>query len=140
MRSPIVALLTVLLLAVAAVVTAAQRTVTASAGWVKAPVAGSTEAAAFVTVENGTMYEVYLVGAESDVAGIVELRQASKSGGAPIVTKEVGVPAFDRLDMAPDGVYIHLGELKRPLKAGETVSLAILVDNGPPLTVAAVVK
>jgi copper(I)-binding protein len=118
---------------------ASQRTVSATDGWVKAPAEGAAETSAFVTVQNGTMYDVYAVGAQSDVAGVVELRQASK-GGAATVAKEVTVPAFDRLDMSPDGVYIHLGQLKRPLKPGETVDLSILIDNGGALAVTATVK
>ena len=117
-----------------------QRTVKASAGWVKLPADGAKETSAFVTVENGTMYDVYLIGAESDVAAAVELRQASKSGGPPTAAKEVTVPAFDRVDMAPDGLYVHLGQLTRPLKAGDRVNLTISVDSGTPLTVEAVVK
>jgi copper(I)-binding protein len=114
--------------------------VRAPEGWVKAPAEGASETTAFVAIENGTMYDIYLVGAESDAAGVVELRQVPKGGGAPTVTKEVTVPAYDRLDMAPDGVYIHLGHLKRSLKAADTVTLVILVDNGPPLSIEAIVK
>jgi copper(I)-binding protein len=114
--------------------------VRATTGWVKAPASGGTETTAFVTVENGTMYDVYLVGVESDAAELVELRQATKGGGPPTVAKEVTVPAFDRLDMSPDGVYIHLGRLKHPLKPGEMVTFALRIDNGPVLSASVTVK
>jgi periplasmic copper chaperone A len=137
-RASVFAIVTLCLAALPVV--AGQRTVKVSTSWVKLPAEGAAETAAFVTVENGTMYDVYLVGVESDAAAVVELRQASKSGGAPTPAKEVAVPAFDRLDMAPDGVYVHLGQLKRPLKAGDRVSLTISVDSGTPLAVEATVK
>jgi copper(I)-binding protein len=118
---------------------AAQRTARALEGWVKAPAEGAAETAAFVAIENGTMYDIYLVGAESDAADVVELRQAVK-GGTSTVAKDVTVPAFDRLNMSPEGVYVRLGGLKRPLKPGDAVTVSILVDNSAPLSVLATVK
>ena len=140
MRAPSLASAAVLIvLAMSSVVWSAQRTVRASTGWVKLSAEGATETTAFVTVENGTMYDVYIVGASSDVAGIVEVRQA-KSGGPAQPVKEVTVPAYDRLDMAPDRVHIYLGQLKRPLKAGEEVVLSLEIAESPAISIAAVVK
>ena len=117
-----------------------QPTVRASAAWIQAPAAGSTEASVFVTIDNGTMYDVYIVGAETEVATAVEFRDVSKGAAAPEVIKEVPVSAYGRLEMSPDAVHLHLGSLKRPLVAGEVVKLVIHTDGGDQLTVSATVK
>lgn len=118
---------------------AAQRTVRISGGWIAAPAADATEAMAFLAVDNGTMYDVYVVGVESEAAGVVELRQAVK-GGQPATVKEATVPSFGQLEMAAEGLYIHLGALQRPLKAGDTVAIVLTLDNGTTLQADAAVK
>ena len=135
-RRPVAALL---LLLFSATTVAAQRTVRATDAWVAAPAAGATETAAFATVDNSTMYEVYIVGAQSDAADVVELRQTDAAGKTSVV-KEAPVPAFDRLEMSAKGVHLRLASLKKPLRAGDTVALALLTDGGQALEVAAVVK
>ena len=47
-----------------------------SNGRVKLPAAGESQATAFVTVENGGMYEVNITSATSDAAGKVEIGRA----------------------------------------------------------------
>src|SRR5688572_23509648 len=75
-------------------------------------------ATALVVVENGTMYDVYLTGATTEIAESIEIREKPK-GAAAAAVKEVPVPAFGRLEMSSDGVHLALVNLKRPLKAGE---------------------
>lgn len=116
----------------------AQKPLTASGAWVKLPAAGETTAAAFVVVDNPTMYDVYVVSASSDVAGEVQFWQKSADGRAEAV-KELPAPAFGKLSMTPDGAYMLLAGLTRPLKAGDTVTLTIATDSGQALTVAAIV-
>ncbi len=117
-----------------------QPTVRASGAWIQAPAPGATDARAFVVVDNGTMYDIYIVGAETDVAGTVELRHTPKSSVTPAAIKEVPVAAYGRLEMSPYAVHLHLGALKRPLAAGDVVTLVIYTDIGEQLTVSASVK
>ena len=84
------------------------------------------------------MYDVYIVGAETDVAEAVELVQISK--GKPGVVKEVTVAAFDRLEMSPEGTFLRLTQLRRPLKTGESVTITLKTDTGTALSVDLVVK
>jgi copper(I)-binding protein len=112
-----------------------QRTVRASAGWVTASTA---EATAGAVVENGTMYDVYIVGAQTDSAGAVELVQVRDGKSAAV--KEVVVAAFERLEMAPGSVFLKLTQLKQPLNSGETVKINLRTDSGEILSVDAVVK
>ncbi len=117
---------------------AQQKPVTAADGWVQAPKAGETTAAAFVIVRNPTMYDVYVTAATTDAAGSVELRQAATGAPAKPVQR-ITVPAYESIIMGADGAHLLLKDLKRPLKAGDTVSLTLTTDQGV-LKVAAVVK
>ncbi len=120
---------------------ARQKAVTASGAWVKAPGAGETTAAAFVEVDNPTMYDVYLVSGTTDAAARVQFRETTEPGGSHAKTvPELTVPAFGVLEMKPDGVHVLLTDLKRPLKAGDTISLTLTTDSGVALEVSAVVR
>jgi copper(I)-binding protein len=112
-----------------------QRTVKAADAWVTA---AENEATAYVALENGTMYEVYLTGVETEIAQVVEMRQTT--GGKANTVREVAIPAFDRVAMAADGTHLKLTGLKKPLKAGERVTLSLQFDSGDRLAVEAIVK
>ena len=132
------------MLAAAALMTAAApqpRRVAASSGWVKLPAAGETGAMAFVAIENPTMYEIYVVSATADAAGKVELRDGGQSGDARLKPVEfISVPAYASVDMKPESVHLMLLDLKRPLKEGDKVVLALATDNAGTLEVPAVVR
>ena len=128
-----------LVAAVCAVPAHAQRTVRVSNAWIQPPGANAVEAVAFAVVDNGTMYDVYVVGVATEVAGAAELRQAVR-GGTPAPLKEAMVPAYGQLEMSAEGVQIRLAELKRALKSGETITLSLTLDNGQTLTMEAAVK
>ena len=115
--------------------------VAASAGWVKLPSAGQTQAMAFVAIENPTMYGIYVTSASSDAAGKVELRDGSQGGDARLKPVEfISVPAYESLDMGPNGPHLMLLDLKRALKEGDRVSLALTTDNAGTLEVSAIVR
>ena len=115
--------------------------VAASKGWVKVPAPGETMTAAFAVVENPTMYDVYLVSATADVAGKVEFREKVNGNNAEAqVKKFVTVPAYGSVIMDPNGVYLVLMDLKRPLKETDPVSLTLTTDVGVALRVSASVR
>jgi len=115
--------------------------VAASSGWVKLPATGETAAMAFVAIENPTMYEIYVVSATADAAGKVELRDGGQSGDARLKPVEfISVPAYASVDMKPETVHLMLLDLKRPLKEGDKVVLALATDNAGTLEVPAVVR
>jgi copper(I)-binding protein len=105
-------------------------------GWVQTE--PGNEAKAFITVTNGTMYDVYLVGASSDAATTVELKQMAD--GKPVPAKDVAIPSFDRLQMSPKNIFVSLVGLKRTLKTGESVTIVLTTDAGEQLSAAATVK
>ena len=139
MRFQLMAIVTACVL-MAAPIAAKQKPVTASKAWVKAPASGETGAAAFVTLENPGMYDIYVTSASTDAAGNVQLRAAGAGGGPPAAIKEAVVPAYDSLEMKPTGTHLWLTDLKRPLKAGDTITLVVVTDSGVTLQVQAEVR
>jgi copper(I)-binding protein len=120
---------------------AQEKRITASNGWVKLPAAGETQAMAFASFQNTTMYDVYLKSASADVAGKAELRDASLSGDAARKPVEFAtVPPQDWLYMSAKGSYIALLDLKGALKEGDKVTLTVTTEQGESLQVPAIVK
>jgi copper(I)-binding protein len=129
------AVTTALVMSVAA---SAQAPVTASGGWVLEPASGATSTSAFAVIENPTMYEVYVVGVTTEAAASAEV--ASGPVEAPKKVAELAVPAYGSTELKPGGVHILLKDLKKPLKAGETVELTLTTDGGATIKVTAPVK
>ena len=115
-----------------------QPTVRGSAAWIQASAADSNETIAGLVIDNGTMYDVFIVGVQTDVA-TVEMRERSE-GATTTAVKEVSVPAYGRLEMSAESVHLRLSALKRPLVAGEAVTLVLYTDGGEQFTVSALVK
>ena len=116
---------------------ARQKTISAGAAWVKLPADGDSTAA-FVTIENPTMYDVYVVSASSTVAGAITFRQGA--GATAKELKELVVPAFGTLEMTPEGAHLWLSKLKKPLADKDTVEIALSTDGNAAIEVKAVVR
>lgn len=110
----------------------AQKDPTASDAWASAPVNGAI--AVYATVDNPTMYDVYLVSGRSDFAGKVELI----SGAKPV--SNIAVPAYGSAELTPDAAFVRLSELKRDLKVGDQLTVTVETDGGISIPIAAVVK
>ena len=104
-----------------------QKVVSASKAWIKAPAAGETTATAFVLVDNPTMYDVYLVSAATDVAGRVQFQKIV--GAKAEVIESIIAPAYDSVELKPDGNQLLLMDLKRPLSPGEKIKITLTTDN-----------
>ena len=111
----------------------AQPAITASDAWITEPAADGT-AAAYLSISNPTMYDIYVVTATSDAAGKIELRDGDK----PV--KEITVPSYGFAEFKAGGPHLMLMDLKQALKAGENVTLTLLTDGGVTLVTTAVVK
>jgi copper(I)-binding protein len=116
----------------------AQRTVKITKAWITLPSGETGPAHAFAVVENGTMYDVYLVRAESAAAAKAQLQHTT--GGKTAATDEVAIPAFGQIEMSLSSVFLQLTNLKQKLKAGDTVPLTLYLDDGTALSAEAVVK
>lgn len=140
-RAALIGLMAIGVLTGIGVAAGQQQEPSASAGWVKLPAPGETTASAFVSVDNPTMYDIYLASASADMAGKVEFRQADANGALkPDPVKNVTVPAYGSLAMEPKGLQLVLSELKRPLKEGETVTLSLSILYGATLKAPATVR
>ena len=116
---------------------AQDKPVTASEGWIKLPAAGETSTMAFATINNPGMYDVYIVSGSTDIAEKVELRDAKK-GAAP--ADDVVLTHYESTYLTAKGAYLFLSGLKRPLKEGEKVWIALKLDNNESVDVEATVK
>ena len=108
-----------------------QKDPTASDTW--AQVSGDT-ATVYATVNNPTMYDVYLVSGKSDAAAKVELLNGDK------VVTSLTVPAYASLELKADGPYVRLSGVKGQLKAGDQLKLTLETDGGVAIAIAAIVK
>ena len=111
----------------------AQPAVTASDAWIAESAADAT-AAAYVTLTNSTAYDIYVDKVTSDVAGKIEFRDGEKT------VKVITVPSFGLAELTAAGPHLLLMDLKKPLKAGENVTLTLTTDGGITLVIPAVVK
>ena len=72
-----------------------------------------------------------LVGASSDVAGVVEIHEMAMHGN---VMRMRAIPGLDLppgqpVELKPGGYHMMLMDLKRPLKIGETVKVDLRVET-----------
>lgn len=109
----------------------AQPTATAIDAWA---VAGGGGAAIVATVNNPSMYDIYIVSGKSDVAESIELMDGDKK------VESFTVPAYGSFVMQPDKQRIRVTGLKRQFKAGEELKLTLETDGGAAIAVTAVVK
>ncbi len=113
------------------VITLAQQAPTASDA--TTVVAGGT-ACVYAVINNPTMYDIYVMSATSDVAGKVELYSADK----PV--DNMTVAAYGSLTLKAGGMFLRLSDLKRELKAGESITVTMMTDGGVAIAVTAPVK
>jgi copper(I)-binding protein len=88
----------------------------------------------YATVNNPSMYDIYLTAAASDAAGKAELI----AGGKP--ASSITVPAYGSVEFKAGGSFVRLSELKGQLKAGDEIKLTISTDGGVAIAIAAVVR
>jgi periplasmic copper chaperone A len=118
---------------------AAQQTAPAAAdAWIVEPAAGTSSAAAYLTINNPGMYDIYVVSATSSAAEKIELKQGS--GPAAKAVSSITVSSYGSAELKADSDHLELVNLKRPLKAGDTVDLTLKTDGGVTIVVSAIVK
>ena len=141
------------LLSALLVIAAAPSGPTAGAGRVTAPVRvtgafaqatppGVPHGSAYMTLENSTDKPVTVTGARSGAAARVTLmhqRHDTRSTSGAVMTRmrhahALTVPAHGKLVLKPGGDHLMLEGLRRPLRAGEFITVTLLVKGGEPLT------
>ena len=104
-----------------------------SASDATAVVAGAT-ASVYVVINNPTMYDIYVMSATSDAAAKVELYSADK----PV--DNMTVAAYGSLTLKAGGMFLRLSDMKRELKAGESITVTMMTDGGVAIAATAVVN
>ena len=108
-----------------------QKDPTASDAW--AQVSGDT-VVVYATINNPTMYDVYIVSGKSDAAAKVELVTGEK------VVPSFTVAAYESIELRADGPRVRLSGMKGQLKAGDEIKLTLETDGGVGIPITAIVK
>jgi copper(I)-binding protein len=114
--------LVVLVLGLAA---SAQAQVTVSGAWARGTVEGQKASGAFMQLKSAD--GATLVGAESPVAGVVEIHEMRMDGSTMRMRAipRLELPPGQAVDLKPGGYHIMLMNLKAPLKKGESVPIKL---------------
>ncbi|HKW80396.1 MAG TPA: copper chaperone PCu(A)C [Casimicrobiaceae bacterium] len=88
---------------------------------------GARSGGVYLTVENNGDRTDRLLSVSSPVAGDVELHRMVMDGGVMRMRAVAGVDIKpgDRLVLGPGGYHVMLGDLKHPLRAGESFPLTL---------------
>lgn len=115
---------------------------TVESAWVRAVPAVVPHTAAYFTVDNSKGSADELLGLDCPQVAAVELHESRTAAGqvrmVPVPT--LAVAAGQRIVLQPGGLHAMLIDLKRPLKAGETVPLRLHFRRAGIIPVQAVVR
>lgn len=109
----------------------AQPNPTASDPWAQV---GGGGVAVYATINNPSMYDVYIVSAKSNAAQKIDLLNGEK----PVTS--FTVPAYGSAELKPGAMFVRLAELKDQLKAGDEVKLTLETDGGVSIEITAIIK
>ena len=103
----------------------AQAQVSVSGAWARGTVEGQRATGAFMQLRSAD--GAALVGAESPVAGVVEIHEMRMEGNVMRMraVPKLELPAGQAVDLKPGGYHIMLMNLKAPLKSGEVVPIRL---------------
>jgi copper(I)-binding protein len=108
---------------------AAHAQVTVSEAWVRGTVHGQTATGAFMQLKSAD--GAVLVGADSPVAGIVEIHEMAMENNVMKMraVQRLDLPAGRTVELKPGGYHVMLMDLKAPLKKGDTVPIKLKVRS-----------
>jgi len=97
--------------------------------WARATVAQQKASGAFMQLQSAKGGK--LLSASSPVAGVVEIHEMAMEGN---VMKMRAVPSLDlpagkAVDLKPGGYHVMLMDLKKPLTAGDTIPITLVVES-----------
>ena len=97
-------------------------------------VVSGTTASVYLMINNPTMYDIYVTSATSDAAGKVEIYSGDKAA------QDLTVSSYGSLALKAGGMFLRLSDLKRVLKAGESITVTMMTDGGVTIVAIAVVN
>ena len=97
--------------------------------WARPTVAGQTGTGAFMQLTSRAGARV--VGASSDVAGVVEIHEMVMDGGVMRMRplRSLELPANAAVELKPGGQHMMLMDLKRPLVTGEKIKVDLRLET-----------
>lgn len=98
--------------------------------WARATAPGQPVGGAFMKLTSDA--DAQLVGASSPAAGMTQIHMMKMQNGMMIMreAKSLPLPKGKTVELAPGGYHVMLMELKRPLKAGDSVPITLKVRSG----------
>ncbi|MDM5178320.1 copper chaperone PCu(A)C [Massilia sp. DJPM01] len=117
------------LLALYALASSAFAQVKVDAPWARATVPVQKASGAFMQLQSAK--DVRLVGASSPVAGSVEMHKMEMRGDQMKMQQvdSIALPAGQAVKLASGAYHLMLIDLKRQLKAGDSVPLTLIVEH-----------
>ncbi len=107
----------------------AQAQVTVKDAWVRATVAQQKATGAFMQLQSAQ--DAKLVGAQSPVAGVVEVHEMAMDGNVMKMRAmpSLSLPAGKSVELKPGGYHVMLMDLKGQIKDGDTVPVTLIVEG-----------
>ncbi|WP_310459950.1 copper chaperone PCu(A)C [Sphaerotilus sp.] len=105
------------------------QSVTVSAPWVRATATEQKATGAFMKLQSAA--PVRLVEVRSAAASVVELHEMAMEGDTMRMRAVAGLdlPAGKAVELKPGGYHVMLMDLKQPIKAGDTVTLTLVIED-----------
>jgi copper(I)-binding protein len=115
--------------ALAAAAAPAWAQVSVSQPWVRGTVQGQKATGAFMELRSAE--GAALVGAESPVAGVVEIHEMRMEGNVMRMRAipKLDLPPGQAVELKPGGYHVMLMDLKQPMKKGDTVPIKLKVQG-----------
>lgn len=100
--------------------------------WIRQPPPGIDMTAGYLKITNPGKSHLRLVGVESDVFHMAEIHESKMIDGKMSMRPagKVDIPSGETLQLAPGGVHLMLMHPHKELKAGESISLNLVFENG----------
>lgn len=111
--------------------------------WARSSSAPNHNSAAYMVIKNTSDKDMVITGAETDVAGLVELHETfldEKGVHKMTHVDKIVVPAHSEIELKPKHTHIMLMNLKQDLKAGEKFKLTLKVGKAGNKDLEVVVK
>jgi copper(I)-binding protein len=93
-----------------------------------------TRAMVYMTINNPSMYDIYIVSGKSESAESVTFMQGNNT------ITSLTVPAYGSIELRPATTRIALSGLKSQFKEGDELKLTLETDGGVGIPIAAIVK
>ncbi|MDQ8755636.1 copper chaperone PCu(A)C [Sphingosinicella sp. LHD-64] len=106
-------------------------------GWARETTAGVIVSAGYGRIENGTGQDVRMTGADTPVAGRVEIHNVTDDDGVMRMRplpEGIDIPAGETVELRPGSYHLMLLDLNRPLRGGERIPVTFRFGTGAPVT------